>query len=260
MRRSALLLSLLLVAGCGADEPPPSQPAAAPTASAASPSDSPEEVSASVTDPSPAVAAPAPERASGPPPATEVTGGSGSAGSSTDVPSTVLTASAAAEQAGVDPTGVVGGLRFDDSAGDNVVVLRRIQSGGSGAALLADHVVWPNPHERIVLREVGDGVEDCDLDWVSEFVPESLTVRDSDVDGYGEVEFAYEVGCRGDVGSNDLKLLLLEGGEKHILRGSTFSPFEQFEDPVPEPAADQWPGGSINDALTRFRAYATGSG
>lgn len=256
MRHCALVLSLLLLAGCGGD--PPSEPAAAPTAS-------PDGESTPAADPSTPTTAPSPDGPSTPSPETDDTAApAGGASPSevthpTDVPSTVLAASEAAELAGVDPTGAVAGMSFQDVAGTNVVVLRRIESGGGGAALLADHVVWPNPREREVLREVRDGVEDCDTDWVADFVRDSLAVRDNDMDGYGEVEFAYELGCRGDVGSDELKLLVIEEGRKHILRGTTFSPFEEFEDPVPEPAVEQWPQNSHYNALVRFRTYAVRS-
>ena len=74
------------------------------------------------------------------------------------------------------------GIRFTDGAGTNCFVLRRRENDEGGASLLADHVVYPNSQKRIVLREVRDGVPDCDLDMVADFVARSLRVADSDGD------------------------------------------------------------------------------
>ena len=148
------------------------------------------------------------------------------------------------------------GLRFTDGAGTNCVVLRRRENDEGGASLLADHVVYPNSQKRIVLREVRDGVPDCDLHMVADFVARSLRVADSDGDSLAGVSFAYRRNCADDVGPEVQKLLVLEGGEKYILRGSSFSQFTVFQDPEPDPSQDSWPGSACNDELERFCGFA----
>ena len=162
----------------------------------------------------------------------------------------------AARQAEIDPTGAVDGLGWTDAAGQNVVLLRRIETDRRGALLYADHVVYPNPRERIMLREVRDGVPECELDMTADFVAGSLRVADSNDDGLAEVSFAYRLNCAGDVSPDEQKLLVLEGGEKYILRGLVFSQFMEFQDPEAEPSQSSWPGSAYNDELQRFRGFA----
>ena len=109
---------------------------------------------------------------------------------------------------------------------------------------------------RSVLREVRDGVPDCDLDMVADFVARSLRVADSDGDSLAGVSFAYRRNCARDVGPAVQQLLVLEGGEKYILRGSSFSQFTVFQDPEADPSQDSWPGSACNDELERFRGFA----
>jgi len=171
----------------------------------------------------------------------------------------LLSPRAAAEQAGIDPDGAVGGLYFTDANGENTVVLRETQividSATESGSVLADHVVRDGAELR-VLREVRDGVQDCPWDLKAEFVPSSLAVSDYDLDGIGEVLFVYRLACRSDVSPAEQKLLLLENGDKYILRGSTSTPYELYEDPLPEPTAEQWPLNAYESALDRFRELA----
>lgn len=103
-----------------------------------------------------------------------------------------------------------------------------------------------------------DGVAECDLDIVADFVPQSLRVADTDGDSLAEVSFAYRLNCAGDVSPDEQKLLVLEGGEKFIMRGSAFSPYTQFQDPEAEPSQEVWPGSAYDDALRQFRELARG--
>ncbi len=70
-------------------------------------------------------------------------------------------------------------------------------------------------------RQIYDFVKDCPFDVMLDFVPNSLTVTDQDKDGLGEVTFLYTLGCRSDVSPDDLKLMLLENGQKYAIRGNT---------------------------------------
>ncbi len=71
------------------------------------------------------------------------------------------------------------------------------------------------------VREVRELANACPFDLTNEVRDTSVGVTDLDADGIGELTFAYVVGCRSDVSPLTMKLLLLEGKDKHILRGET---------------------------------------
>lgn len=226
------------MAGCGGSSDTPATPVATVTVTATSTpttatSGSPSTTAASAGSATPSGAPDAPSAGSGSGP---VTGDVESPGS-------------AARLAGLSPDGAVAGLRFEDGNGDNVVVLRQIPNDAGGQELFADHALVGGR----VMREVRDGVDECPLDLTADFVSGSLDVHDDDEDGVGEVTFTYQLACRGDVSPAEQKLLVLEDGEKFILRGRTSIPGAGPADPAPEPAASRWPPAVYTRALDAFR-------
>jgi|JI10StandDraft_1071094.scaffolds.fasta_scaffold77534_2 hypothetical protein len=71
------------------------------------------------------------------------------------------------------------------------------------------------------LRMINDGVTGCEFDVVARFVDGSVSVTDEDADGVNELTFAYDVTCTSDVSPAVRKLLVLEGKDKHALRGTS---------------------------------------
>ncbi len=71
------------------------------------------------------------------------------------------------------------------------------------------------------VRLVTDGVPTCEYDVVARFVPESVQITDEDTDTISELSFAYDVTCTSDVSPSTRKLLVLEGKDKHALRGTS---------------------------------------
>ncbi len=69
--------------------------------------------------------------------------------------------------------------------------------------------------------DVRERVPPCALDLVAEFIDGSIGVTDLDHDGEAELTFAYRFGCGGDVSPNAMKLIMLEGRDKHALRGQS---------------------------------------
>jgi hypothetical protein len=123
------------------------------------------------------------------------------------------------------------GLRFQDRNGENLVIFTRAESArparGARDPERSRHL-YVRHYARAsaaaaprLLREVRDKVERCEFDPSAELLPDAIGVSDLDGDGIGELTFAYKLGCRSDVSPITLKLLLLEGGAKHILRGET---------------------------------------
>lgn len=233
---AAAALCALLLTACADDDPPTANPTSPVSDESSSPGPS--------TSP-PVTSSPSPTSTStGPFPVRRLDGAA---------------ALDAAERVGVDPVGAVTALTWTDQIGANTVVMRDIgdeNAGGEQLLLRVDHAVQVGERTTL-LREVKDDVTDCPVDKKLEFVDEALQVRDDDGDGVGEVVFAYRANCAGDPSPSSLKVLLLENGEKHILRGSSTNEIEpRGTSPVPEPAPDAWPAGSypfLLDLYTRIQ-------
>lgn len=71
------------------------------------------------------------------------------------------------------------------------------------------------------LRRVYDFVKGCEFDLFLNFIDNSIGVTDIDQNGIGEITFAYHKDCISDVSPKGLNLLMLENGEKYIIRGTT---------------------------------------
>lgn len=132
----------------------------------------------------------------------------------------------------------VGGLRWKDREGESLLLLvrrdaarprRGAEDPERSSYLYARHWTRAGAGAFKLRREVKDMVERCPFDVTAEFVDRALGVTDLDRDGVGEVTFAYRLGCRSDVSPVTLKLLMLEGGRKHILRGETSVPISRTE-------------------------------
>jgi hypothetical protein len=118
---------------------------------------------------------------------------------------------------------LVAAIAWRDRNGENTVLfsILRISNGAredASAYNFVNHYATAGGRTRR-LRQVKDRVERCSVDITMRFEPKALSVTDLDGDGIGEVTFAYWMGCRGDVSPDGLKLLVLEGGDKYIIRG-----------------------------------------
>jgi hypothetical protein len=71
------------------------------------------------------------------------------------------------------------------------------------------------------VRLVQDSVTCTDGDMTAAFVDGSATVTDEDTDEVSELTFAYDLNCTTDVSPATRKLILLEGKDKHALRGTS---------------------------------------
>lgn len=83
-----------------------------------------------------------------------------------------------------------------------------------------------------LLRKVFDFTRDCGFDNMAYFRKASLGAMDVDENGVGELSFAYMLGCTSDLSPQTLKLLVLENGEKYIIRGNTRFPPEVGMDDI----------------------------
>jgi hypothetical protein len=88
------------------------------------------------------------------------------------------------------------------------------------AYLTAVHVAYPNGVKKI-LRTVSDSREGCDdAAMTASFLDDAYGVTDLDHDGFGELTFAYRLTCQGHHLPFTLNLLMLENGDKYILRSA----------------------------------------
>ena len=55
-------------------------------------------------------------------------------------------------------------------------------------------------------------------------------MTDLDQNGVGELTFGYRSACRSDMSPADMKVLVLEGSKKYILRGKTSLPSDKPAD------------------------------
>jgi hypothetical protein len=234
----ALATAAALLAACGGDD----TPAAAP-ASAAS--------------------APATTTAGG--------GGGGGGGGGAPIEAEEVEASTALRQIQQEVPGGMSletAVRWTDSAGESVLVLSSGERPGESIdgdqsttyALRADLFTTKDGTTRRV-RTVNDAIESCQFDSQTQFADGPPEVTDADGDGLGEVTFGYSLGCVSDVSPVEFKLLALEGTDKYILRGETYTRTGQAKDSAPlirttaEPAFGSWPAGLQSEAERRWDAW-----
>ncbi len=110
-------------------------------------------------------------------------------------------------------------VSFEDKNGRNLVAFVRHDQAG-GRSLQVIHTAAKANGKRATLRTVNDQVEKCEFDIIADFIAEATQVLDEDGDGVAELYFAYRVDCVSDVSPVTQKLVVLEGGQKHILRGT----------------------------------------
>ena len=119
------------------------------------------------------------------------------------------------------------GLRWQDKNGENWLVLseslKTVDHHGvkhtEAQNLYATHVAI-NGDAVKVLRTIKEIKPECEFDWIASFEPKAMSILDLDGDGYGEATFSYRTSCTSDLINSTYKLVVLENGEKHILRGT----------------------------------------
>lgn len=159
---------------------------------------------------------------------------------------------------------LVGAFRWTDRNGTNTLLFSAAEPSRPrkpGVApedqehartLHVDHYAGGAAPKR--LRHVQDFVEDCEFDVTGTFVqvPDELVLTDLDADGVNEVSFGYRLACRSDVSPSTLKVLLLEDGDKYILRGQSRVKIGP-EDVI---GGDFAPGKAFPGAPDGFRSHA----
>jgi len=174
---------------------------------------------------------------------------------------------------------------WTDATGEHALVLSVAQEPHQGTVFYEDSqgttqqrtetLDAPTLHAAM-LRKTDDGYDvdrtltepgenPCGFDLTNEFLPASVTLSDTDGDGRGEVAVGWAYGCMSDVSQYTIKLALLEGDVKYILRGegytdeglardlarndekfgTDYTPLPSF---TPDPPSGGWPEGAFEHA------------
>ena len=118
----------------------------------------------------------------------------------------------------------VAGLSWSDAAGDHYALFTsKTTDVKSMHSIYLQVDVYDGAAGKPLklTRSVKDLSEKCEYDNTTKFVDASVMLSDFDGDSIQELVFAYTTGCRSDVSPDTMKLLVLEGKDKHILRGQT---------------------------------------
>jgi hypothetical protein len=150
-------------------------------------------------------------------------------------------------------------FRWVDENGDNVLVLTAADS------TLRTYLFAGPPEGLQLMRSMSDpGAEGCPAGQVNQFTDGSVRLADSDGDGLAEVTVAWSFACVGHSGPRTVKLALLEGADKYILRGEGhLSPQEATSAGsgwpgasfVEDPGRLQWPPGAFESTTELFREF-----
>jgi hypothetical protein len=115
-------------------------------------------------------------------------------------------------------------LQFEDKNGKNYLVATTLQNRSDeweSKAILVQHYIEKSNKKLVLIRQITDKDDHCELDNDLQFITESLMITDLDKNKYAEITFLYKVGCRSDVSQIGLKLMVIENGIKVGIRGKT---------------------------------------
>ncbi len=118
---------------------------------------------------------------------------------------------------------VVAMAKWDDKLGSNIVFITETAENSNedtrSKELFGYHYLSDNL-ENNQLWKINDFVKDCPVDLTLEYIDRSLVITDLDKNGIGESSFLYKMSCKGDVSSDDMKLIMHEVKNKYAIRGS----------------------------------------
>ena len=116
---------------------------------------------------------------------------------------------------------IIAMAKWKDALGDNVVFVTETAETSNedtrSKELYGYHYILNDDTGQ--LWRIYDFVKDCPLDLTLRYMDRSLEVTDLDSNGIGESSFLYRLACKGDVSSDDLKLIMHEGRDKYAIRG-----------------------------------------
>jgi hypothetical protein len=113
--------------------------------------------------------------------------------------------------------------QWDDKLGSNIVFITETAENSNedsrSKELFAYHVVKRDSDYK-QLWKINDFIKDCPVDLTLEYISKSLSITDLDSNGIAESSFLYKMSCKGDVSSDNMKLIMHEKEKKYALRGT----------------------------------------
>lgn len=110
---------------------------------------------------------------------------------------------------------------WNDKNGDNYfiyTVQEEIQEYPISKEIYCYH--YKKKGEKILLvRMTYDFIKQCAFDLTLKVMDDSFYIYDLDNDGYMEITYVYKLSCKSDVSPDEMKLIMLENGEKYAIRG-----------------------------------------
>ncbi|QDG53919.1 hypothetical protein FIV42_25200 [Persicimonas caeni] len=124
---------------------------------------------------------------------------------------------------------VVDGIAWTDAKGANMVIFGRKLTGKTGTKLQARHWRQSEGGDWEQVRQFVELIDECEFDTTLEPLTGDWSVTDLDEDSVGEATFAWRSACRSDVSPATHKVLVIEDGEKYVLRGDSKMRLSQTE-------------------------------
>ena len=151
------------------------------------------------------------------------------------------------------------GKRWTDKNGMNIVFFmqREVKKAEKDEPerltrdLIVYHLAKKEGEEYKLIRKVQDATKECSFENRAKFEETSVTVTDINKDGYGELTFAYKLGCSSELSPDTYKLIMLENGEKYAIRGNTIVQLGKDVyggETIIDPSFDNAPEGFLNHA------------
>lgn len=118
-------------------------------------------------------------------------------------------------------------LSWNEGNGANIAIFATTEKTGqkdgenwtSKALHVATYNVVGGTYKKV--QTIIEAVQPCNLDLSARFIEGSVGLTNLDGDDKGELTFGYVTRCAGDMSPLSMKVLMLEGKDKHALRGST---------------------------------------
>ena len=118
-------------------------------------------------------------------------------------------------------------LSWNEGNGANIAIFATTEKSGqkdgdtwtSKALHVATYNVVGGKYTK--LQTIIEAVQPCNVDLTAKFLETSIGLTNLDGDDKGELTFGYVTRCAGDMSPMSMKVLMLEGKDKHALRGQS---------------------------------------
>jgi hypothetical protein len=123
---------------------------------------------------------------------------------------------------------IINAVRYIDSEGEHIIISTEtgnvdVKEEGN-SYLKADLYAYNyliNGNQQTLSWQMHDFTIVCPVDTKAKYIPNTFAVTDLNKDGKAEVWLMYITGCRGDVSSGSMKIIMHEGSKKYAIRGSS---------------------------------------